>query len=459
MEAPEAGLRRVSVHYGSAVLDVALPAGLPVALLIPSIVDLLGRHVAARDIEARRLALAPPGAAPLDLATTLAQNGVDDGAVLILGRSSPAPVIPHHLDAAGAVSAALEASPARRPSRTRPVGAVAAVSLTAAGGLALVRHSMGGNTFGDAGGTVAVLAAAAVVAVGLGAVARRTHRDSAAGLGMSVLATAFGALAGFVAVPGAAGVSHVLLSAAVTAVTAVTALRACGGGGVVLAAVTTAAVIVALTALAGVVSGAPPRALGSVAALASVALLGVAARAAIALAGLTPRSPPDGNDADTDTGAIRLSAQAIRADEWLTSLSAGLAAAAAIGAVVTTIAGTPRPSCTAFGVATGGLLLLRARGAGGKRMPIYAAAGIGTAATTFGAVAVRAPAHGPWIAAATAALAAAALHLGVTAPTMACSPVARRAVELLECAVLVALVPLTGWICGAYAVVRGVPLR
>ena len=41
LSASDPGLRRVSVHAGTAVVDVALPAAVPVATLIPSIVDIL----------------------------------------------------------------------------------------------------------------------------------------------------------------------------------------------------------------------------------------------------------------------------------------------------------------------------------------------------------------------------------------------------------------------------------
>jgi uncharacterized membrane protein len=59
------------------------------------------------------------------------------------------------------------------------------------------------------------------------------------------------------------------------------------------------------------------------------------------------------------------------------------------------------------------------------------------------------------IAAATATLAAVAVYLGFVAPAMSFSPVVRRSVELLELLALVAIVPLTCWICGLYDAVRG----
>jgi hypothetical protein len=50
----------VSVHAGTAVVDLALPGGIPVAILIPSIVDLLGGNADPDNQEARRYQLSRP---------------------------------------------------------------------------------------------------------------------------------------------------------------------------------------------------------------------------------------------------------------------------------------------------------------------------------------------------------------------------------------------------------------
>jgi hypothetical protein len=55
-------------------------------------------------------------------------------------------------------------------------------------------------------------------------------------------------------------------------------------------------------------------------------------------------------------------------------------------------------------------------------------------------------------------LAAASLYLGFVAPAQALSPVVGRGVDVLERLALVAMVPLTCWICGLYGVVRGLNL-
>jgi type VII secretion integral membrane protein EccD len=443
------GLRRVSVHAGTAVADLALPAGVPVAVLIPSIVDVLDDHGtnASGALEARRYQLSCPGAAPLITSATLAQNGIRDGAVLVLTQSCAPPPAPRLDDVAEAVSTALDAAgrtgtALRRRQAARVASAVAAACLTGIGALALVRNALSTNVTGT---TVGVVASAGVLALLFAAVAHRAYGDAIAGLALSVIAAAFAAVAGFLAVPGSPGLPSVMLAATATVATSVLAMRVSGCGAVTLTAVACVAAIVALAALAGVITAAPLRALGSVSALASLGLLGVAPRASIVLAGLSPRRPP----------APDLDAKVIRADNWLASLLAALLTMAAAGAIVTVLAGAPRLCCIAFGALTGALLMLRAGSDDGRRTLAFLVCGIAVAATTFGVVALSMLRSGSWTAAATAALAAAAIYLGFVAPSISLSPVLRRGVEALECLALVAMVPLTSWVCGLYDAVRG----
>jgi type VII secretion integral membrane protein EccD len=449
----------VSVHAGTAVVDLALPAGIPVATLIPSILDVLeGRGVGGPgDLEARRYQLSRPGASALATSTTLAQNGIRDGAVLVLSQpSSPLPA-PRYDDVAEAVSATLGAetrpwSHLQHRRATRLTGAVAAGCLTAVGALVLVRNTFSTNATGAPAG---VATSAGFLALLVGVIAHRAYREAIAGLTLSLIATAFGAIAGFLAVPGAPGLPNVLLAATTTAVTSVLAMRLSGCGAVALTAVSGVAMVIAIAALVGMITAAPPYALGSVAALISLGLLGSAARLSIALAGLSPRPA---STAELET-ADRLADKAIRADAWLASLLAAFSSSAAVGAIITVLAGARRPSCIAFGAVTGALLMLRARSDDGRRARVFVGGGIAITATTFAVVALSMPEQGAWIAAVTATLAAAAMYLGFVAPAISLSPLVRRSIEVLEYLALVATVPLTCWICGVYSVVRGLNLK
>jgi len=266
-----------------------------------------------------------------------------------------------------------------------------------------------------------------------------------------VISTELAAVAGFIAVPGAPDVPHVLLAASAAAVTAVSANRATGCGVVTLTAASCAAIVIAVVAVVGVFSAVPLHAVGAISALISLGLLGTAARVSITLAGLSPTS----DMVDGEPIPDRLAAKAIRADTWLTSLVAGLSSSATVGAVVTVLTGATRLPCIGFGVLTSALLLLRARCEEGRRMLVLVINGIVIAATAYGVAALRAPQHGPWVATSAVAVAGAAIYVGFVAPAISLSPLARRSADLLECLALVALIPLTCWICGLYGAIRG----
>jgi type VII secretion integral membrane protein EccD len=338
---------------------------------------------------------------------------------------------------------------------TRLTGAVAAGCLTTVGVLILVRNTFRVN---DAGSAAGVSALAAVLALLFAAIAHRTCRDAIAGLALCVIATEFGAAAGFLAVPGHPGTPNVLLAAMAAAVASVLAMRVSGCGAVTLTAVSGVAMVVAVAALVGVITAAPLRAIGSASALLSIGLLGLAARLSIVLAGLSPRLPPAPDRDAIEPAGGRLAAKAIRADVWLTSLLGAFASSATVGAIVTVLTGEPRLSCIAFGTVTGSLLLLRARSDERARTVVFVIGGIAITATTFGVVTLSLPEHGAWIAAATATLAAAAIFAGFVAPAIQLSPVVGRGIEVLECLALVATVPLTCWICGIYSAVRGLDI-
>lgn len=459
MAATDSGLRRVSIHSGAAVADLALPAGIPVAALTPTIVDMLRASDADDRLSATRYHLSLPGCCALDPSKSLAQSGIGDGAVLVLSQPSDAPPAPCHHDRAEALSEALAAAaepwPAgRRRLAARLAGAVGAACLTAVGALALARNGLKANT---AHVTVGLLACAGPLALACAVVAHRAYRDAGVGLTLGATAAAFAAIAGFLAVPGPPGACNVLLAATAAAATCVAAIRASGCGAVPLTAVACVAAVVAVAALVAVLTTAPPYAIGAAAALTSFGLLRAAAWVSIVLAGLVPRLPPAPDE--NEAGGPRLSERALRADAWLSGLLAGFSSSAAVGAVVTVLAGASRLSCMAFGGITGALLLLRARDGGDGRMIAFVAAAIAVVGTTFGVAAFGASSHEPLVAAATATLAAAAVYLGFIAPALTPPLLLRRAVDALEWLALAAMVPLTCWICGLYGAARGLNLR
>lgn len=425
-------LRRVCVHADAAVLDLSLPAGVPVATLIPSIIDILDSRAPASDVVATGLQLSRPGLPALPASTTLAANAIPDGAVLILSRSSPEPPALRHHDTAEAMSAELgTADLSGNRHAARLVGAMAASIFTVAGLLAIIRNALNANV---TGGTPGAAASAGLAALLFATIAHRVHRDPTTGLASCLIATAFAAIAGLLAVPGPPGAPNVLLAATAAAATAVLAMRVTGCGIATLTAVACFAGVAAVAALARMVTAAPLHAIASVCVLVSVGLLEISPRISIVLAGLSP----------TRLREDHLATRAIHADRLLTSLLAGLAWSAAVGAVVA--------DRVAFSTVTGALLLLRARSLDRTRMLVFSSSGTTAIATTFAVAAAAAPQRGPAIVAVTALLAAAAIYLG---SATSLSPVGRRGVELVECVALVAMVPLTCWICGLFTAVHG----
>lgn len=121
---------RVSLYLDGTNVDMALPADIPVEVLLPAVHDILIRQglPAPAVLVARQLSV--PGLAALDPAKSLRQHGIADGTVLTLTTppASAAPVV----DAAATV-AATPPSPAwlRQPLVAR--GAGLAVAIVTAG--------------------------------------------------------------------------------------------------------------------------------------------------------------------------------------------------------------------------------------------------------------------------------------------------------------------------------------
>lgn len=445
------GLRRVCVHAGTAVVDLALPSEMPVATLLPPIVDTLKAHGVSNPT-ATRYQLSILGSSTLDSSTTLARSGVRDGDVLVLSRSETPPPTVRYDDVAEAVSDTLDGgrwSPSRNELTTRLTAAVGAGCLCGIGCLTLIRNTLAANAVRDLSRTAGIAALIAFAAAMLAALANRTYRDAVAALTLSLVATAFSAVAGFLAVSGPPGLPHVLLAAAAIAVTAVLAMRVSDCGKTTLTAVSCFAVVVAVAAVGGLIADVPLQVVGAMLAVVSLGLLAVAAPAALVLAGLSPKV------ADPHLVPDDVAANAVRADAWLASLQAAFSFSAATGAIAIVATGTPRLGCAALAAATGVLLLLRATSVDKRRTLASAIAGMATIGTTFGICAIRAPERATLIAAATALSVAGAVYLGFVAPRISLCAIARKCVEVLECAVLIATVPLACWTCGLYDAARG----
>ena len=450
-------VRRVVVYADSRYVDLALPATLPIAALIPRIVDILAADRGQRaDPAAARYQLSLPGDVALDPSKTLEQLKILNGADLLLTISSTVLAPPRIDDVAEEVSASLAS--ATRPwtrQAARLIGALAAGCLVAAGAAILIETAFGTNAV-RRGTCAGVAAGAGLVALLAALAAHRVFCDGMAGLTLGVAAVGFAALAGLLAVPGELGAPNVLLATAAAA-TSATVMRVIGCYATVFTALACFATVQVAAAVVSAVTAVPLSAIGSTSAVISLFLIEASAPVSIVLAGL-----PSQLSSASDGSCGELSAKAIRAKAWLTSLVGAFAASAALGAVeaaVGSLSDGPRWSGIAFAAMTGGVLLLRARShADLVRSAPLVAAGIATLSATLVITAVAYPPYRPYVAVVSMTLAAAALCLGFITQTMTLSPIGRRGVELLEYLALAAVVPLACWICELYSGVRGLNL-
>ena len=414
-------VRRVSVYGpGSAdAVDLVLPAGAEVATLVPAIVELTGAGPAPAVWGWRLCRL---GGAPLDASASLADNGIRDGAMLMLDTGALGPP-PRPADRVAA-----EAGP---PPWTAPATALGLVGLGAAG--LVFTHA------------AAPAAAVALTSVAAAAVSSRwqPRRATPAGPAAVVLA----AVSGLCALDGAL-LPRALLAAVAATVVAAGLLRLTGRAVTGLTAPACLAGTATAVLVPAVAWSAPAPLVGAGLAAAGMGVLTVAPRLSIALAGLTPPVPDPEREPDDPPDLDR---RLRRGDAVLTGLTGGAAAAAALGGGTLAVVERSLPGLLAAG-AIGVALLLRTRShADRRRRLLLGAAGLAALAAAFVVLVtvVAAPAGG------VAAAAVVAAGLAVLFGTGPAGPATRRLLDVLECAALVTVVPSAVWACGGFALVAG----
>jgi type VII secretion integral membrane protein EccD len=442
-----------------------LPAAVPIVELMPSILDLLKieRGSGASAMPAH-YQLSHPGLSPLDPSTTLLDNSIRNGALLIVSSSSVKLPAPCFDDAAGAVSTTL-ADTARTWSRqcSRLAGAIAATWLAGLSAVPLVRRSFSNSTFHEAEANHVAVATIGAVALLAAFFAHRVYREPVAGVTLGLVANGFLTVTAFLAVPDGPGPPNALLAAMAAGVVAVLTMRLIGGGTRTFTTVCCVALVIAVAAVATVLIAGPLLVMGALTTVVSLALLEVSVRLSITWAGLSPRlpTPLDGPDLAPDAGELRRGA--LRADGLLTSLVAGCAIAAAAGAVCTVISASAtddiRSGAVLFAAVTGAVLLLRARSQHSfTRTLTLLVTGTATFSAAFAIAGMAPPPQPVWLVTGMVSPVAVAICLGFVVPALTFSPAARRGVDLFEYLVLIAIVPLACWTCGFYSAARGVQL-
>ncbi|MCK8673776.1 type VII secretion integral membrane protein EccD [Rhodococcus sp. HM1] len=468
-------LCRITVLTRHSQVDLALPLGVPVALLVPGIVDLVAAHRTDNDfdstpdqVEPDRWTLARLGRAPLSGALALEEHGIRDGELLVLenaAASAPPPLfddVMYHVAVAGRDRLRRWSAPV-----AQSVAAVVAVLAVVVGSAALLQ-TPAGTERATAGAATAIATLLLVVAA---AVLHRVYRDRAVALLLSVCAIPAAFTTGLLLVPGDYDLPHLLLGAVLTGTVAVVVLRLAAVGTATFTAVATVAAVTAIASTVAVYVAVPVASVGAGLVLAGLLAGTLAPRIAIMLARLPlPPVPAPGTSLDPvvadpdDTNPAptfdELEAGAALARSYLTGLVYAVVVLTAAGAWCAAIPragdGIEWPG-VALAAASGIALMFRGRTHAGAETaaPLVLGGGLVLLGLLTGA-AITDAAPPIVLFSAASVLLVGALVFGVVAPRRTFTPVQRRFAEITEYAVVATIVPLACWVLGLYSAVRGI---
>jgi type VII secretion integral membrane protein EccD len=454
---------RVTVVAPRTRIDVALPADVSVADLLPMLLEMAKEATPDGGARHGGWCLAKLGETALDPARTLASLSVVDGELLQLRRRSETPPPPLFDDVVDAIA---ESSPdSYRPWTKQTANRIGYLGGALALLLAAVAVLLAGPIGGGARIGAAVAAGAgAVVAVALGTVIARAYRAETAG----VLIAAAGALpmafvSGLYIVPGSTGRASLLLACALVLIVASASIMLIGAGITTFVAAGSAAAlgVVAFTVATLVSHPAPGIAAGTVSvALAALSLL---PRLTIQLARLPlPNVPGSAEDLKEDSGFPdyrSIEKRAGLAHEYLTGMIIGCGVVTAIGAVIT--AGAHNVWGVSLAVVATIVLLMRGRtyANGSQAIALLATGMLATAGIVIGWMVEAAPNDRLLLVFGSLVLiAAAALVLGVIFPEQRFSPPLRRSVEIIEAICIAVVLPLALAVMGLYGTLRHLDL-
>ncbi len=408
------------------MVDVALPSGTPLAALLPDIVELAGQ---TSDEWPRGWRLDRMCGSSLDESITLAENGVHDGDVLVLAASDAAPLGLTRWDPCRTVAGAGATTAGGRPF---PFELVSAWT-TVVGSVALCT-----SVTGHSG--IHLLVAA--IATCVGAALAITVPSTAAAVATASLAAA----TGFLAVPSGPGAANVFLAAVAATSVSALMLRWTDDSSPTPIAAACFSSLIAIAVIPPVLAAVRVAVVGTVLTVSALGLLTMSGRAAIVLSGLA-----------ADRDADEYDQRSIRAHAVLTGLIQGCSGGAALGTVLVAV-GCLRhdvPTTAGFGFAAvlAVALLLRIRThVDATRRWALVVGGMVSALAAFTIVVARMPDQVSWVSATVLAI-----GFGLVRPPRLSSG-GVRALEVLEYAALVAVIPLACYVGGAYAMVRGTPL-
>jgi type VII secretion integral membrane protein EccD len=450
---------RVTMVAPRVRIDVALPATVPLASLLPTLLWHSGEQLAEEGLAHGGWALQRAGDAPLDTAASVAALGIRDGDILYLRPRQEALPTAVYDDAADAIVTTLRDQARHwRPEHGR-AAAVAAMGVVLLAGAAMLAGLATPRL------AVAGIAAAAAVLALLGAVAAsRAFGDVLAGTVLGAGALPYAFLAGLDGTGSGAGPGagwhgatppEFLAGAAALLVTAAIAAVAVGDPGSMLTgALAVGLIAVGCSLLALVTSGAGAAA---VAICLALALTPAIAPVAYRLAGLprpaVPASAEELRQRGEPLDAAGIAARAMTADRVVTAMVAATAIAAVAGIVIMLTA--PGWGGTALAALASCLLPVRARVFAGAAQRAWLTGSGLAGLAVFGAVA--APRLGTAGAAGVLcalAVAVALLASAAMTPGRRVAPPARRLTDLLDLVGTVATIPLALQVLHVFGMAR-----
>jgi type VII secretion integral membrane protein EccD len=454
------GLTRVSIVAQRRRVHLAIPADVPLADVLPTLL----RH--AEDGLAGEGSLADAGAAdggwllarldgvPLDTSRSLAQLRVLDGEVLQFVSRAATPPPPVFDDLADAVATA-----------TRERAGQWQVSTTRkfAGGL---------STLALVGGAVAILfagpprqiAALVGLAVGLAllaaaALASRAMGDARAGTVLGLVSLVYGAVGGLL-LGGERNLnelasSHALFAATAVVVYSSTAIVAIATDRPVFLAASVAGAALGLAAATSLVFGVAAAGGAAVIGAVAFAMVPALSRIAFQMAGLrvppVPRGPEDvKNDDQTVDGPTTLR-RSDHAAQILTALLGAVGVVIGVSTAVLVVDGG-LPGLLLAGVLAV-CLMLRARSLSGRaaRLVLLLPGTAGLVFVVTGVyVAVTTELRLSAMVGALVLFAILSLAYGFGVAGRRISPVWSRALDIIDVILIIALIPLALWVCGLY---------
>ncbi len=468
---------RVTVVAPSTRIDLALPADVSVADLLPMVLE-MAREV-TQDGGSRHggWCLAKLGdSQPLDPSQTLASQGIVDGDMLQLRKRSDNPPPPLYDDV---VDALADAEPGSYRPWTKETAArighvagalaflAAAVALGLAGPVVLLHPEIGGAL--PLVLQIAAAACATVVAVlatGLGTVVTKAYGAATTGTVIAAsggLSMAF--VAGFNIVPGSSPEPRLLLASALVLIFASVSLMLLGTGIITFIAAAVVGTFATVSFLvATLVSQAEAPGIAAGAAAVGLAGISLLPRLTIQLARLPlPQVPGTAEDLKEDTSFPDYRAierQTGVAHQYMTGLIIGCSLTAALGAVISAFNGVWG---TIYAVVIAAVLLLRGRNYanGSQAMALLLNGLLAAAGVTVGLLVqvAQSPTVVAWSFPPMLLLGVLALVFGVVFPRRRFSPVQRRTVDLLEAVLIAAVLPLALAVMDVYMMIRDLNLN